>query len=427
MGNTKLVTSGNINAFAAAMAAFSAAGGDPTQLAQFAASQVGPDRLVRKEVALGTVREILPPTNHIGLSLAPWLEVASDDVIFNYAKGLTDGLAPARAEDAESELSFKDDVFPGQGRASIIDWAHKTRYSASDVSRYREMNRILEIMRDTNSLPLTVTSMMDDWATKIAKDTALRRRKLDNRLEWMTMTSIATGALAYNDGKIKFTVPWGRPTTQEAGHVDNDLGSYVLNGVVDWSGVSFDPIGFFLAVQEMMYDLYSVRIDRVLCSRKVMNRIIASDKFAQRSGLIVPNGSGGIATADPNYVMDGWGPAAALQVVTNATGISFIEYDSVYRTRPVGSSTVTNNRFMPEIEMVFLPKEDDINQFDDTEIGFGKMLTAPHPEGNWTAGFYEWEKDRTDPWGYDVGTGVKAFPVFLHMDKTYAVNVDLIP
>jgi len=24
-----------------------------------------------------------------------------------------------------------------------------------------------------------------------------------------------------------------------------------------------------------------------------------------------------------------------------------------------------------------------------------------------------------DPWGHDFGTGIKAFPVFLHMDKTF--------
>lgn len=424
MGNTTLATPSNMNAFAAAMAAFSAAGGDPTQFANFAPSPIGQDRLVRKEVALGVIREILPPDNHIGLTLVPWLEVASDDVIFAYAKGLTDGLAPARAEDAESELSMKDDIFPGQGRASIIDWAHKTRYSASDVTRYREMNRILEQMRDTNSLPLTVTSMMEDWATKVAKDTALRRRKLDNRLEWMIMTSFGTGSLAYNDGKIKFTIPWGRPAAQEAASGTNTLAPFVANGAVDWSTTTFDPIGFILAVQEFMYDTYSVHITRAIASRKVLNRIVASDKFAQRSGLIVPGATAGsIASADPNYVMDGWGPSAAVQVVENNTGLKFIEYDSVYRTRALGGTTVTANRFLPQNEIIFLPDESDIADFDETEIGFGKMLTAPHPEGNWTPGFYEWEKERTDPWGYDVGTGVKAFPVLPHMDKTYAVNV----
>jgi hypothetical protein len=112
-----------------------------------------------------------------------------------------------------------------------------------------------------------------------------------------------------------------------------------------------------------------------------------------------------------------------MQVVENATNLKFIEYDSVYRTRAVGSTSVVTTRFLPQNEIIFLPDESEIAQFDDTEIGFGKMLTSPHPEGQWQSGFYEWEQERMDPWGYDVGTGVKAFPVLPHMDKTYAVNV----
>jgi hypothetical protein len=69
------------------------------------ATAVGQDRIIRKEVSLGTIREIEPPQTHLGLGFAPWLEVATDDVIFHYIKGDTDGLAPARAEDAESELA----------------------------------------------------------------------------------------------------------------------------------------------------------------------------------------------------------------------------------------------------------------------------------------------------------------------------------
>lgn len=100
---------------------------------------ISQDRLVRKEVALGTIREIAPPSQHIGLAqVAPFLNVESDDVIFDYAKGLTDGMAPARAEDAESELAQKDTTFVGIGRASILDWAIKDHYVASDVTRYRE-------------------------------------------------------------------------------------------------------------------------------------------------------------------------------------------------------------------------------------------------------------------------------------------------
>lgn len=391
------------------------------------ATDVGQDRITRKEVSLGTIREIEPPKQHLGIRLfAPWLEVATDDVIFHYIKGETDGLAPARAEDAESELAQKDESVLGEGRASVIDWALKDHYDASDVTRYREYLRIMNAMRN-GDVPLTVTSMLEDWATKFARDAARRRRKLDNRINWMIMSSLANGNLGYNSGKIKFGVDWGRPTTQQAGHADNDLSEAgVTDGVVDWSGVTHDPIGFILAVKEYMEDTYGVRMDRILTTKKVLRRIVNSEKFSQRAGLGAAYTAAGTPEApDLRYLMDGWGPDAAVRVVENATDVQFIVDDSVYRTREVGSKTVVNNRFFPEGRMVFLPAAEDMTEIDDTEIGFAKTLTSPHPEGNWTPGFYEWERSTVDPWGQDAGTGVKAFPVFLHMDLTYAVNVTL--
>jgi hypothetical protein len=387
------------------------------------ATDISQDRIIRKEVSLGTIRELQPPTTHIGLQFAPWLEVATDDVIFSYIKGDTDGLAPARAEDAESELAQKDENVLGQGRASVIDWAHKDHYDASDVTRYREYLRIMQSF-NAGDLPLTVSSMLEDWATKFAKDAARRRRKLDNRVNHMIMTGMATSGYSYNDGKIKFVVDWGRPAAQSNGNAANDLAPYVVDGVVDWSSTTHDPIGFIEKVQEFMYDTYGVRIDRILTSKKAIRRIVNSDKFAQRAGLgAAYNSAGSPVRPDLNYLLDGWGPDAARQVVENATGVTFIADDSVYRTRAYGSKTVVNNRFFPENEMVFLPNMDDVNEVDDTEIGFAKTLTSPHPEGNFTPGFYEWERSTVDPWGQDAGTGVKAFPVFLHMDYTYAVNV----
>lgn len=370
------------------------------------------DRLVRKEVALGVVRELVPPTNHIGLQLiAPFLEVESDDVIFDYAKGLTDGLAPARAEDAESELAQKDDMFVGQGRASILDWALKDHYSASDVTRYREALLIAEATRDTLSLPLTINRMLDGWQDKLARDTALRRRKLDNRLEWMIMQALETGAITYNDGKIMFSVNYGRP----AGQTNQAPASGIL-----WSSTTSDPIRDVLAVQQFMFDTYGVGIGAAITSRRVLNNVLNSDKFSARSGLA---GATGSTRIDPYYLIDGWGPNAAVDVLQRVTGIQFIEYDSVYRTRPVGSTTVTNNRFLSDNKIIFLPDMQDVNSFVETEIGFAKTLTSPHPMGNWQPGFYEWERETVDPWGYDVGTGIKAFPVFPHLDLTYTMTV----
>lgn len=370
------------------------------------------DRLIRKEVALGTIRELEPPLGHIGTRLlAPMQEVASDDVIFDYARGLTDGMAPARAEDAESELAQKDLLYGGVGRASVIDWAIKDHYSASDVMRYRESLLIASRLgvNSVNEVPVTIQSTTNEFRTKIARDDALRRRKLDNRIEWLITQAIENNQIVYNDGRIKFTVAFGRPAGQ--------TNQAPAGGT--WNLTTSDPIGDIIAVQEYMYDLYGVRMTRAITSRKVLNSILNSDRFAARSGMA---GGTGALPIDPNYLIDGWGPTAAQAVVERATGITFIEYDSVYRTRPVGGTVITNNRFMSDKKIYFLPDPADVDELDDM-IGFGKTLTSPHPEGNWTSGFYEWEQETKDPWGLDRGAGIKAFPVFPHLEWTYTMTV----
>lgn len=389
--------------------------GQPYGLAGQFASPIGQDRLIRREVMLGIIREITPPQDHLGLQLVPWLEVASDDVIFAYASGLSESLAPARAEDAEAELAQKDDMFLGEGRASLIDWAVKDHYVASDVSRYREWLIVREAVRDLQSIPLTAGGPLENWDRKVARDAYRRRRKLDNRIEWLIMSALSTGAISYNDGKIKFSVDFGRPGAQQAIQPAGALGSYTMGAA--WTSNTSDPIGDIFKIQEYMFETYQIRITRAIASRKVLNSMWNSDRFLARTGLVV--GGTPSSTIDPKYVIDGWGPNQAVQIVQNQTGLQFIEYDSVYRTRDVGSTTFVNNRFLPEDRVIFLPDEADINAFDDTELGFGKTLTSPHPAGNWTPGFYEWEYGHgVDPWGLDMGVGVKAFPVFPHMDLT---------
>lgn len=413
------------------LAGFAGASGPGGQFA----SPIGQDRLVRKEVALGVIREIVPPQQHIGLSIAPFLEVETDDVIFEYAQGLTDGLSPARAEDAESELSQKDDTFLSEGRASLLDWAIKDHYTSSDVNRYREWLTIQQQLRDTHLLPLTAGSATEGWLQKLARDTARRKRKLDNRIEWMIMSALSTGQIAYNDGKIKFTVDYGRPSVTQGATANQAIvpgatltsadGGSITFAADDWIATNGlgDPIGEILKLQNWAYDTYGVHLTRAIAGRKFLQNLWNSNKFTARTGLITASGS---TPVDPKYVIDGWSPSVAQQLIENATGVNFVEYDSVYRTRAVGSNTVTNNRFLPANRIIFLPSEDDIAQFDDTDIGFAKVLTSPHPAGNWTAGFYEWEKEYgVDPWGYDIGSGIKAFPVFLHMDKTFTYDVTL--
>lgn len=411
-------------AFEAALAAFTQAGGDVSQLQN--ASPLGQDRLIRKEVSLGAVREIDPPMEHISDSIAPWLSVETDDVIFDYLTVQTDGLAPARSEDAESELAQKDQTMAGQGRASVIDWALKDHYDASDVKNAVDLNRVAEQLR-SGSLPLLVSSQLQDWNSRVASDRALRRRKLDNRREWLVMTALSEGQIAYNDGKIKFNVDYGRPVSQAAGNAAFDVPEAgITDGVWDLSGTDFDPIRFFEELSQWFYDQYGVRLGSAIGSKRVFNRFWVSDKFSQRAGLgAAYDGSNQPVAPDLLYATAGWSQGAARAVVENSTGITLREYDSVYRTRAVGSNTVVANRFLPKTRLILLPNPADLAEIATTKIGFAKTLTSPHPEGNWTSGYYEWEKQTTDPWGQDVGNGVKMFPVFPHMEYTATVDVVL--
>lgn len=389
--------------------------------------QISQDRLVRKEVALGVVREIPPPLGHMGLSLVPFQDVESDDVIFDYTKGVVTGLAPARAEDAESEMAAKDD-FVGTGRASIIDWAIKDHYDPSDVSRYREALLIGQQLAGATSLPLTITRMIDGYNDKLARDSSLRRRKLDNRIESLIMGAIDTSVITYNDGKIKFTVDYGRPAGQ--------LDEAPANGTwISANAATMNPIADILAMQETMWNTYQVRMTRAIASRKAVRSLLYANSFKALS----PFGT----STDPNYTIPGWGIETAMSIVEQQTGVKFIgpgsdtnqsvtgvlagfprgTYDAVYRTRPIGSQTITNNRFSRENSVIFLPSEEDMAAMDDNLIGFGKTLTSPHPEGNWGSGYYEWERSTVDPWGHDAGTGIKAFPVLPHLDLTFNMLV----
>jgi len=386
---------------------------------KFASGGLSQDRLVRKEVSLGTIREkLLWPQTHIGLSIAPFLDVATDDVIFDYIKGgLSDGLAPARAEDAEAELSQKDEALYGQGRAAVIDWSIKDKYTASDVTRYREALYIASATEGVaaDGMPLNfVGRTVDDFQTRMARHDALRRRKLDNRIEWLIMTALETGKITYNDGKIKFTVDYGRPAAQQ----DQAPASGT------YASTTHDPIGDIITMNNAHYLQYGFYLRRALCSRAFLQSLWKSAKFTAMTGLVV-GGSPVSSPIDPLYLINGWNPQAAIAAVEAATNVKFIEYDSVYRTRPQGSTTWTNNRFVSANKVIFMPDEADLGEIDDTAIGFAKTLTSPHPEGNWQSGYYEWEDEKRDPWLHVRGSGIKAFPVFPYMEytRTWAVTL----
>ena len=368
------------------------------------------DQLVKQEQHLGFIRELTPPESHTGLTIAPFLEVATDDIVIDFINSTGGGLAPAAAQDAEAELFQVTEDIIGQMRANVVDWRLKSVYTSSDVMTYRDAIATANLLQGQQaSLPLYVRSLTEGFAKKVATDTARRKLWLDNRIEWLIWQAIVTGKIVYADGKIKFNVNFGRPSGQHQQAPAS--GTY--------ASTTHDPIDDVNRVVEWAFENKGVIINRAYCSRKFLNRLYRSAKFIPRTGFAPSAG------VDPKYVMEGWGPQAAVEIVERETGVTFMVNDNVYRARNQATGVVTNTRYLPQDEVVFCPSDESINLIDNTDIGFAKTLTSPHPMGNFTAGFYSWEAEQTDPWQHVIGSGIKAFPVFPHMDKTFSWKVTL--
>lgn len=380
----------------------------------FAAGGLVPtSRLVRQEVALGLVRELVPSSELIGLKYAPMKEIKADDFVIQLANGTSTRMAPARADDAESELFQHDDFLPGEYRGRTVDWALKSKYNTSDINTHRDAIKAAEQLRSSGISYPFVDVTVSDLNERIAEETTMRREALDMRLNWLCMESLVNAAVAYNDGKIKFAVNWGRPAAQHL--FAPASGTYAAD--------THDPIGDIQAIKTDARRRYGITLREAICSQEYLDSFWTSAKFR-----LMAMGTAGVgATAsDLPYIVPGWGPDSAIEMVSRVTGIKFTVHDSVYRTRALGSQTFVNNRWFPVDNVLFLPDESEINAFDGTGLGLGKMLTSPHVAGNNTPGFYAWEKDYgQDPWGYALGTGIKAFPVFPHMDLTYCMKVTL--
>lgn len=378
------------------------------------------DRLIAKETALGTIREPIPGLDrtHIGLTqIAPLTDVESDDVIFDYIQdGLQEGLAPARAQDAESELAQKDNAGLTTGRARIIDWSLKDSYESGHVMNYRDNLRALQQLQGMNGVIQNTTAFeapVRQFQSMIARDDAWRKRQLENRLEHIIMTSFETSKYAYDDGKIAFAVDYKRPAGQQ------DIPVTTM-----WDNPTADPIGDIRAMNRQMYDTYGVEFTEAWTSKYVLRDLFKLDKFVALTGLVV-GGTPVSSPIDMAYLRPDFNEQAAVDIIERATGVKFNLYDSVYRTRPIGqpSSAAQNVRYTSSKKVIFKVSDADLAQMDVNGLGFARTLTSPHAEGNWQPGWYEWEQERKDPWVTDRGNGIKAFPIFPFMKYSYVMKV----
>lgn len=367
------------------------------------------NEILNKEVSIGAIRELPVDESLLYPTFCPLHEVASDDVFFEYAVPEIYGKAPARAEDAESVVVRHDDT-AGYGRASIVDWALKNSYSASDVTRYREYLSIVDQFGgDTGALPL-FAQQGNELQTKMARDQNRRRKALDNRIESLFIQGLEFNTISYNDGDVIFSVNYERPAGQTVGAAPSGT-------AWDDAGGAHDPIGDFIDIKQTMWDTYGTTIGTAIMSEKTAWLITKATLFAQMA--MTPGDTVAGDNIDPYYALRNFGMDAVVAKVQAATGVRIVTYDAGIRTRAWGTNTLGFTRNMTEGKVILLPAQADIDALSDTDFGFAATLTSPHPEGGFTPGFYSWEEEEKDPWRVTVGTGIKAFPVMPHMEYTY--------
>lgn len=380
--------------------------------AQFLPQQM----IIREEEHLGIIRALEPPQKFIGLGLCPFLEVEADDVVFDIVNGGGGIMAPARSSDAEARIFASTEFYSGRGEASTIDWALKSHYTASDIQTYRNLLEVVEEMESTGKFKLYADKITKGFKAKVARDTVARKNALDRRIEWLIMTALEQGKIDYVDDDLPWVVDFLRPSAQH---------NQAPKSGANYASDTHDPLGDFMDVKEKMFTLYQINLNRAIVSQKFLNSLWKSKFFRNLAGFA----PGTITNpADMPYLIPGYGPQMAIDILKRETGIEFIISDNVAReVDPSGpGNTFINTRYTSENVVIFLPDESEISQFDDTSIGFGKTLTSPHPANNWNSGFYSWEKDHgVDPWAYTIGTGIKAFPIFPHMYLTYTMRVTL--
>lgn len=377
------------------------------------------DELLRKQTELGIIRELPINKDHMWQRVAPLLEIESDDFTFQYGIPEADQTVPFRSEDAESETMVSD-TFAGLGNGSVVDMAVHHMTKPSDITRWKDHQAALEAFAASGAAaPRSFQRWNEQYQSKVAKDRLARFRAIDNTIEWMTTQALSTGTISYDNGNgFKFDVDF------QADPAQTDQGPASGTPWDDANG-GHDPLGDIDAIQEYMYNAHDITMGTMILSRKALRTMKRSTKWFPRvANLPTP---AGVTPTDQMYFPNAIGDEQAAALIAAAVDVeSVIVYDAKMRIRPVGSNvdTGTDNRFLPENQVIFLPNAAEARELLGTDIGFMRNLTAPHPEALGDAGFYEFvDGPHVDPWGIKHGTGIKVATVLPAAELMYSMRV----
>ena len=325
--------------------------------------------LMDKKTMLEVVRELLPSDDFVGTTILPMKDEATEKVMADLI--LTNsGIANYRAADAEAELKGKDIL--QQIILEIADIAKKERFNTTDVQAIREAGE-LPVLDDA---PTLIAQIGAQARVKFRESLEELRRQCDNRIEWHSIQALL-GTISVTS-PVVFSVDFGIPSTQTG-----------LTPTVQWDTTATStPSDDLVAWQETVNDATGVVPDGCLMSRKAL--LYASKAAAFRD----------VVKQAGEFLFSIKQVKSLLQ---DHTGLAISIYDAMYHTR-ASTGTLTSTRMLDYHKIILYPS-------NLPTPGLGRNLTCPHPHGNYQPGFYTWDDTKKDPWGYEVGVGIKCFPV----------------
>jgi hypothetical protein len=336
--------------------------------------------IMERKTMLEIVNQLLPSDSYIGMGILPFRNTATEKVIADMVL-VNSSIANYRAPDGEAELKGKN--MYRQMIMNVVDIAKKERFNTSDLRAAREAGQ-LPVYQDAPSL---ISQIGAEARQKFTQSLTDLRAEVDTRLEAQALQALQ-GSVSSTD-KIKFSVDYGIPADQKD-----------QTPTTDWDDEDATPSDDLIEWQEKINDRTGVLPNQCIMSRK---SLLYCSKVKALRDVIAEVG---------NFLFSINQTKSMLQ---DHTGLNITVYDAQYHTLDEDGTT-TSTRFLDANKIILYPGSVPNNKL-------GETLTCPHPHANFQPGFYTWDEMETDPYGYEVGVGITAFPIIYHPELLFNASV----
>ncbi|MHB0913933.1 MAG: major capsid protein [Armatimonadota bacterium] len=328
----------------------------------------------------GVVREF-PTEAFAGGEILPLEGVASMEAVWDIIKKDA-RIAPFVAVNSESPLAEKPDY------ARVIQ--------ALACVREKELlneDELLSLREPGTPELVGMDETRRQVAERYIRRTADRMAaRVLGRVEWMRWQALSTGAIAYDDNKVVFSVDFGVPSDHKI----------ALTGTDKWSDTTnADPLGDISDWMETLLADTGRVATRMYVGNSVPKWLAANAKIRD---LLKYN----------DVIESLVNPRSVLDALGRVLGLQILRYSTTYQ-----NTAGTDAFFLPADRVVLMP---DPVQADGERLG--DVATGPAKANDYASGLYGWVREEEDPWATYAGAGIHAFPRLYHPNWLVQAEVD---